>query len=195
LIKKFSLDNIGRSAGVFDPDKLLALNAQHIQHSDAKQLMIPLRPLLEAQVGPLKPDVPLENVIRTLQNRSKTLNEMAEGAIFYYQDEIDYDAKAAKKFLTADTLDAIRRIFAELEAQSAFNEEILTQCFKKVIKDTGLKMGKIAQPIRVALTGTTVSPGIYEIIEVLGKDRTQSRLQKAIHFIQDSLNTEMQMTK
>jgi glutamyl-tRNA synthetase len=184
LIEKFSLENIGRSAGVFDPDKLLALNAQHIQSSDARQLMTPLYPLLEAQVGTLKPDIPLENVIQTLQNRSKTLNEMAEGAVFYYKDDIEYEAKAARKFLTPDTLDAIRRVLAELEPQTVFNEESLAGCFKRVMQDTGLKMGKIAQPIRVALTGTTVSPGIYEIIEVLGKDRTRSRLQKAIRFIE-----------
>ncbi len=186
LIEKFSLENIGRSAGVFDPDKLMALNAQHIQSSTPKQLATPLKPLLEERLDGISDDISLERVIETLQNRSKTLIEMAEGAVFYYKDSIVYEEKAAKKFLTPDSLDAIKRILAELETQSELNEETLGRCFKNVMKETGLKMGKIAQPIRVALTGTTVSPGIYEIIEVLGKDKTLPRLQKAVKFIEQT---------
>lgn len=184
LIEKFSLENIGRSAGIFDPDKLLALNAQHIQSLPPAQLEAPLKPFLERKEYRFKTDIPLEKVIQTLKNRSKTLIEMADDALFYFKDEIEYEPKAAKKFLKSESLDPIRRILTELENQAVFSEETLGNAFKRVMEATNLKMGKIAQPVRVALTGTTVSPGIYEIIEVLGKERTRSRLKKAIEFIE-----------
>ncbi len=185
LIDKFTLENIGRSAGIFDQEKLLALNADHIKAMPPRKLGRHLLPFLKERGFEAKDDSYLEGVIKTLNLRSKTLLEMADGAVFYFQDAVSYDEKAAKKFLKPSLLEPIELLTKELEALDHFDEHNLENAFKKVMEITGLKLGKIAQPVRVALTGTTVSPGIFEIINVLGKKRVISRLNKAVKFIMD----------
>jgi glutamyl-tRNA synthetase len=129
----------------------------------------------------------LDLVIETLNTRSKTLEEMADAALFYYQDEIKYDEDAAKKFLKTASLPSLKGIAEALEALETFTETNLEDAFRGVMEQTGLKMGKIAQPVRVALTGKTVSPGIFEIVEVLGKKTVISRLKKAIGYIEKKM--------
>ena len=183
LIAKFSLEHIGKSAGVFDPNKLQALNADHIQAAAPETLADHLLPFLAAR-GVTAPDSAyLRAVIETLQTRSKTLVEMADGALFYFQEKVVYEEKAAQKFLTPAILEPLRFLIAQLEAQEVFTDASIESAFVQAMETSGLKLGKIAQPVRVALTGKTVSPGIFEIIKVLGKAQTLSRLQQAASFI------------
>ena len=185
LIEVFDLEHIGRSAGVFDSEKLLALNADHIRATPADKLVEPLKPFLQRRGISIEDSGLLVKVIETLHARSKTLDEMAESALFYFADEIDYEEKAANKFLKPAVLDALQLLLAQFETLESFSEEILETAFKAVMDQTGLKLGKIAQPVRVALTGKTASPGIFEVAAIIGKDKVVSRLKKAIRFIQD----------
>ncbi len=179
LIEKFSIDHIGKSAGVFDPEKLTALNADHIKAAPPADLVPHLEPFLaERGVEAVDPDF-LEGIIRTLNTRSRTLVDMADGAMFYFKDPIDYDEKADKKFLKPAVIGPLQTLLAEMEKLDRWDETGLETAFKAVMDAHGLKLGKIAQPVRVALTGGTVSPGIFEIIEVLGRDRTLGRLRRA----------------
>jgi glutamyl-tRNA synthetase len=184
LIRVFDIKNIGRSAGVFDLEKLQATNADHIKAAPPAKLVAPLNPFLkklglEVDAGP-----DIIKVIETLQPRSKTLEEMAQQAGFYYQTEINYEENAAKKFLKAPALEPLRLLAEKLAATAEFSEKSLENVFVAVMDETGLKLGKIAQPVRVALTGRTASPGIFEIIAILGKDRVLQRLDKAIQYIE-----------
>jgi len=183
LIAVFNLENIGRSAGVFDLDKLQALNAEHIMAASAQDLVAPLKPFLEKRGMEIEAGDYIVQVIETLQPRSKTLVEMAEAALFYYQGDIVYDEKAAEKFLKAAALEPLKLLADKLEALENYTQSDLETVFQAVMDETGLKLGKIAQPVRVALTGRTASPGIFEIIAILGKDRVVPRLRKAIQFI------------
>jgi glutamyl-tRNA synthetase len=186
LIEKFSLDNLGRSAGVFDPEKLMAINADHIQAISAKDLVAPLSPFLAKHGYAVQDIANLEKMITTLQPRSKTLREMAEMSLFYFQEKIGYDEKAAKKFLKPAAVEPLRNLSAELEKIDPFTEAGLEGAFKRVMAQTGLKLGKIAQPVRVALTGRTASPGIFEITEIIGKEKVLSRLNDAIEYIEST---------
>ncbi len=184
LIEKFSLEHIGHSAGVFDMEKLLALNADHIKAASPEKITGLLIPFLkkigiEAEKGPY-----LESVIKTLNARSKTLVEMAEKALFYFQDEIVYDEKAARKVLKPIAVVPLKELMVQFSEMGTFTEPLLEDAFKAVMAKTGLKLGKIAQPVRVALTGQTASPGIFEIVEIIGKKRVMARLEKAIDFIE-----------
>ncbi|GBC61477.1 glutamate--tRNA ligase [Desulfonema ishimotonii] len=185
LIEKFSLDHIGKSAGVFDPDKLTALNADHIKAMPPEKLIPHLMPFLEEQGIDATDTDYLIQVIGTLAARSKTLVEMAEAAGFYYRDVIEYEEKAAKKFLKPGTLEPLQALAEALETLEDFTEKGLEGAFLAVMEKTGLKLGKIAQPVRVALTGKTASPGIFEIIEILGKESTLDRIKAAIRFISE----------
>ena len=115
----------------------------------------------------------------------KNLEEMAESALFYFADEIDYEEKAAKKFLKPALLEPMQLLLTQFETLESFSEENLETAFKAVMDRTGLKLGKIAQPVRVALTGRTASPGIFEVTAIIGREKVISRLNKAIRFIEN----------
>ena len=184
LIDVFDIEHIGRSAGVFDPEKLLALNADHIQATPAVELIKPVSPFFQEHGINIEEGPDAESVIETLKPRSKTLKDMAAQALFYYAEDITYEEQAAKKFLKPAALEPIRVLIDQLKKLEAFTEKNLEDAFKATMEQTGLKLGKIAQPVRVALTGRTASPGIFEIISIIGKDRVISRLKKAIRFIE-----------
>ena len=183
LIEKFSLDNVGKSAGVFDPVKLQALNADHIQAAAPQSLAPHLLPFLKERGMEADDDAYLHSLIPTLQPRSKTLVEMADQAGFYYADEIQYDEKPAKKFLIANILEPFSLLTEKLAGLENYDEKGLEAVFLAVMDHFEIKLGKIAQPVRVALTGTSVSPGIFEIIMVLGKARVVPRMEKALELI------------
>ncbi len=185
LIQKFDIAAVGKSAGIFDPVKLQALNADHIKASDPASLAPRLVPFLARTGIEARPDQYMAKVIATLNTRSKTLVEMAEAARFYYLDQITFDEKAARKFLKPAVAPALEKLLAKLEQLDEFSDKSLEKVFIQVMEETGLKLGKIAQPVRVALTGTSVSPGIFEIIGVLGKKRVTDRLEKALEYIRE----------
>jgi len=186
LIEKFTLDNVGRSAGIFDQEKLLSLNADHIKASPPRKLIKYWKPFLKERRINNDNNRYLEKIIETLNTRSKNLIDLTEGALFYFQDEISYEEKAARKNFKPAALEPLRILCGQIETIKDFNEANLEDAFKKVMQSCEIKLGKIAQPVRVALTGKTVSPGIFEIIHVLGKDVVISRLKKAITFIEAS---------
>jgi glutamyl-tRNA synthetase len=187
LVDKFDLEHIGRSASVFDPDKLTALNADHIRAASVRHLAPRVLPMFREKGYDAADDDYLAGVIGTLHARSKTLVEMTDGAHFYYRDDVrPYDQKAAKKFLKPETVQVLALLAEGLDALDDLAEKTQEGAFKQVMDETGLGFGKIAQPVRVALTGTTVSPGIFEVIEVLGKARVLNRLKAAIEFIESA---------
>lgn len=179
LIENFNLENIGNSPGIFDSAKLTALNADHIKKTPLTELSTLLLPYLEKTGLAVNADTKLKNIIKTLINRSKTLEEMAAGALFYFADSISYDKKAAK-FLKPAIKEALELLKKELEKLNDFEPENVEQTFQYVMEQTKLKLGKIAQPMRAALTGKTASPGIFEIMEILGKEKVLARMDAAI---------------
>ena len=189
MIEKFSLENINKSAGVFDTDKSLWLNQHYIKESRPSDLCPLLKKFLvrENIISTENDfaDYEIEKIIPSLQERSKTLIEMAHKAEFYFKEEIVYNEAAANKFLKTDII----IIFKELNEKLIANNDVLSHknlepIFNELMKNHNLKLGKIAQPLRVALTGLKESPGIFEVIVLLGKDKVLKRLQKAIEYIQ-----------
>ena len=184
LIEKFSLENVGRSAGVFNPEKLNWLNSHYIKTGDPERLAKLLMPFL-TQKGIVMENGPnLVAVVKSLQERSVTLIEMAAGATFYFDDHVIYDEKAKKKFLQPEQKELFKIILEKMKGCDSFNEEQLEVIFKEIMEITELKFGKIAQPLRVALTGGVPSPGIYQVLQVLGKERSLQRIEEAIRAIE-----------
>jgi len=185
LIEKFTLANVGKSAGVFNPEKLLWLNAHYIKTGDPQRLGALLADYLRAEgIDPAGgPDLPA--VVATLQERSRTLVEMAQGAAFYFRNELDFDESAVAKFLTADKRPVFEAVIRHLETCDGFTEEEIGKAFAGVMSETGLKLGKIGPAVRVALTGGTVSPGIYEVIAALGKKESLRRLHNVLPMLHE----------
>jgi glutamyl-tRNA synthetase len=187
LIEKFSLENVGKSAGIFDPVKLQALNADHIQAAAPPTIAAHLKPFLLKEAIDAGDDDYLNALIPTLQPRSKTLADMSAQARFYFTDPVALDEAAAKKFLKGNVLEPLKALCEKLAELEKFSEKSLEAVFVALMEAYQIKLGKIAQPVRVALTGTSVSPGIFEIIMVLGKQRVLSRLQAAIGYIENRM--------
>lgn len=187
LVEKFSLDNVGKSAGVFNPEKLLWLNSHYLKTRPLPQLAEEVLPFFEAR-GYQRPSdtIWLEKMIATLQERAKTLVELVDAAHFYLSDEIRLDEKAAKKFLTPQAQPLLEKLIQRLTEITDFTEAAIEKAFSDILSATGLTLGNLAQPVRVALTGSTASPGIYEVIAVLGKERTLKRLQAALDRIESA---------
>ena len=181
LIEKFSIEAVGKSAGVFNPDKLLWLNAHYIKNGDSERLAGLLLPFLaERGVDPVTGGPALQAVVKTLQERAKTLLEMADGAVFYYTPELNYDEESVAKHVKPETSGFLQRLTAALSDAPAFVHDAIEAVFKAVCVELGIKMGQIGPAVRIALSGGTVSPSIYEVMEVLGKEETCRRLDVAI---------------
>ncbi len=186
LIEFFDFSGCGKSAGIFNADKLLWLNFNYLKQKTPAELASLARPFIE-QRGWRVPAQPgwLEKMVTTLQERAKTLVELVDFAQFYLSDEIAIDQKAADKFLKPEIAEPLKELALELEAlDRGFSESSIRAAFERVLARHELKLGQLAQPVRVALTGGTVSPGIYEVIAVLGAERTVARLREAVRRIE-----------
>ncbi|MEE9613452.1 MAG: glutamate--tRNA ligase [Thermodesulfobacteriota bacterium] len=182
LIEKFSLDNVGKSSGVFNPEKLLWLNHHYIKEARPEDLIGPLKLFLKEGEAD---DPRLPAIIKTTQERAKTLVEMAEGSRFYFEEEVTYEEKAGKKFLTPDRVEIFKLIIERLEGLDAFGETEIEAAFQAILDEKELKLGKLAQPVRVALTGGTVSPGIFETLAAMGKEMALRKLKRAVETIEE----------
>jgi glutamyl-tRNA synthetase len=121
--------------------------------------------------------------VETLKPRARTLVDMAEQAGFYFRDEITYEEKGDKKFLKPGILELMEDIRARLEKAADFSQKGLEAVFVTFLEEREIKLGKIAQPMRVALTGKTASPGLFEVMEVLGQEKVVARLGRALDHI------------
>ena len=176
LLDKFHLADVGKSAGVFNAEKLEWLNFQYQQKRPPDQITQEVKPFFADKGYTLPDDARLGRMLKTLQPRAKTLVELAEAAHFYLTERVTFDEKAVKKFLTPDGVDIVEHVRRKLSHVPHWTEEGLHMAFTNLMEELDLKLGKIAQPVRVGLTGGTASPGIFEVMEVLGKEQTLARL-------------------
>jgi glutamyl-tRNA synthetase len=188
IIDLFGLEPIGTSSGIFDMDKLLWVNTQHINRIEPGELIPRLTPFLEAEGVAVPSDTAgearLEKVIGSLRERSRTLVELAHSARYFYRSDFTYDEKAARKFLTPETGGRLKKLRSLLADLPDFGEEATHAVFQKIVGEEGVKLVAVAQPARVAMTGVTVSPPITEVFSILGREETFSRLDRAIAYIE-----------
>ena len=193
MIDHFSLEGVGKSAGVFDTEKLLWLNQHYIKEAEPQRLAGLLMPLLterhEQLNSPLTGETVDENsewlqrIIQLQQERSKTLVEMADALGYYFADELVYDEKAAKKNLRPVAADLLEEFLPQLEALENFDTKSLEETMRQFLEAKELKMVKIAQPIRVGITGGSASPGLFDVMAALGEDTVVKRIGQAIDWI------------
>ncbi len=183
LIQLFDINDVNKSASSFNTEKLLWLNQQYIKTADP----LHLAHLLSSHLGKLDID-PTEGpdiieVVKAQQERASTLVEMAEISEFIYRDFAEFDEKAAKKNLrpvAREPLEKIRQALLELRS---WDEGSLHQCVAEVSASLDLKMGKVAQPLRVAIVGRAASPGIDVTLKLVGKEATLRRIDMALVYI------------
>jgi len=176
----FDIKDVNKSASAFNPDKLLWLNQQHIMRATPQRLAQYLRPQLAALGVEVDDDAKLAAVAKAQQERAKTLQEMAHNSVFFFKDLDGYDEKAAKKNLTAESAPVLAAVRERLAAMQDWSAAAIHGAINEVATTLDLGLGKVAQPIRVAVSGTSVSPPIDVTLEVLGRDSVLARLGAAI---------------
>ncbi|MFZ5428265.1 MAG: glutamate--tRNA ligase [Thermodesulfobacteriota bacterium] len=176
LVEHFSIKALGKSASVFDREKLLWLNQHYIKECPLDRLAALLEPHLASRgfagtdPGYIKAFIPL------LQPRSRTLVEMADQAVMFVADQPEMDAQAAAKFLTDEVKPHLASLAGIFAKAPVFEQEPLEAAAKAYLDEQGLKFKAVAQPLRVALTGRTASPGLFEMMQAMGRERVLERL-------------------
>ena len=185
IVEFFSLDHVGRSGAQADLAKLNFLCQHYIKQRSADSLFEAVSPFLDGVAGrEVARDESLDLLLELLRERSNQLVEMAEKARFVLNDEIEIEPGAAKKHLRPVVLEPLEALYQTFEALGEWTVGALEGAFEETCKAQGdLKLGKLAQPVRVAITGTGASPGIYETLQVVGRERTLARLQNALELI------------
>jgi len=180
MIAAFDIHDVNKAASAFNPDKLLWLNQQHMVRAEPAALV----PYLRAQLRRLGLDSTdqslLEGVIVAQRERAKTLKEMAQNSRFFFTDVLEMDPKARAKHLTAEALPLLRQVRERLAALAQWDASTINAVLNELAAQSQLGLGKIAQPLRVAVTGTAVSPPIDATLALLGRARALARIDAAL---------------
>lgn len=182
LVKYFDFKDVGATAGVFNPDKLLWVNHTWIQRMSIDDLARHAVPFFRAQGLAVEDDPKLRHVMQVARQRAKTFVDVVQQFRYFYAP-IQLDPKAKQKFLTRDAEPILEAVRSRIASLPSLDTEPLERAFHDAAGARGLPIGKVAQPVRVALTGGTASPGIYDVVQILGKEETLKRLDDALGLI------------
>lgn len=184
MINAFNLNAISKSAASFNEEKLLWLNQHYLKTSYidyvAQQLLWHMQKLnIDISQGPAFADI-----VKAQNERCKTLIEMAEKSRYFYEDFEQYDDQAAQKNLTPDVLAPFKKLYEYLGPVHVWQAEAIHTIIHNVAEEMNLKLGKVAQPLRVAMMGNTVSPPIDITLQLLGREKTLQRLKRAMEYLE-----------
>jgi len=183
MVELFDLSDCNKAPSAINPSKLIWLNKHYLKTLDP----VHVARHLSWQIGQLDIDPSegphLTEVVAAFAERSDTLKDMAQAASFLYREFDDYDAKAANKNLTAAAEASLRQTHEALAAVPEWRAGIIHESIKAVAEASGLALGKVAQPLRVAVSGTAVSPPIDRTLELLGRPKTLARIERALDYI------------
>jgi glutamyl-tRNA synthetase len=180
MVRLFDIADVNKSASALNPEKLLWTNQQHILRARPEHLADHLAPQLAALGVATADRGKLVAVARAQQERAKTLKEMAELSLFFFRDVDTYDQKAAAKHLTPDGASQLAAVRDRLVDTLDWRAPALHEAISAVADAHGVALGKVAQPLRVAVSGGAVSPPIDITLEILGREVTLARLDRAI---------------
>ena len=186
MIELFELESVNRAPSAFNTDKLRWLNAHYIKHGEPKHVAR----LLSVHLGDLgidpAPEPPLHEVVEAQCERANTLIELAEISQFYYTDFEEFDPKAAKKALKADAVEPLTHVKGRLTELVAWDRELIHQVVADSVTELGVGFGKVAMPLRVAVTGGAPSPDLDLTLQLVGREATLRRIDKAIAYIKEN---------
>ena len=180
MIAAFDIHDVNKAASAFNNEKLLWLNQQHMVRAAPSKIVPYLRYQLERLGLKCDDDAMLEGLIVAQRERAKTLKEMAQNSRFFFTDAIEVDPRAAAKHLGADSAEGLREVHQRLGALADWTAPAIHDALNALATERGVGLGKIVQPVRVAISGGTVSPPIDATLALLGRERTLKRIEAAI---------------
>jgi len=180
MVRLFDIRDVNKSASAFDAEKLAWLNQQHMMRAPAARIVPVLRSQLDREGIQTSNDAQLEEIVLAQRERAKTVREMALNSTFFFRPPMAYDEKAVSKHVTADVLALLAQASVELNRLQDWSAPAVHELISGLATGNGISLGKLAQPIRLAVCGGTVSPPIDATLAILGKAETLSRLAKAL---------------
>jgi glutamyl-tRNA synthetase len=180
MVRMFDIADVNKSASAFNGEKLAWLNQQHMMRAPAHRLVAPLRWHLERDGIDAHDDAQLEQIVIVQRERAKTIKEMAANSIFFFRPPESYDEKAVRKHVNAEIMSLLATASAELSALGDWTAPAIHALVSDLAARRGLPLGKLAQPLRLAVCGGTVSPPIDATLAILGREQTLTRLGKAV---------------
>lgn len=189
LIRKFALEKVSKNPAVFDITKLQWMNGVYIRDLGLDEFYQTALPLFQSW-GYISEEVTSEEesrlkaILAILQERVKLLSELKEASYYFFEDELRYNEKALNKVLFKEgAAEVLNALLPELLNVKDYTQENLEPLFRKVQEQFDCKLAAVIQPVRVAVTGTNVSPGIYEVLALLGRAKTCERIKDALALI------------
>ena len=183
MISSFDIQDVNRAASAFDIDKLKWLNQHYIKVSDSAQLVSLLSDRLKDRGIDVSSGPPVDDVVSALRERAQTLDEMADKSEYFFSEFEDYDVNAAQKHLRPVARDMLADVRSRLSVVEPWSAELIHAQVMATVEDYDAKLGKLAQPLRVAVSGTAATPPIDETLLLVGKARTLDRIDRALVFI------------
>jgi glutamyl-tRNA synthetase len=180
MIRLFDIADVNKSASAFNFEKLTWLNQQHMMQAPISRMVSHLRWHLQREDICADDDTQLGQIVLALRERSKTLKEMAASSLFFFEAPVVYDEKAVRKHVTPDVLDVLTELSTALVRLETWSAPAIHALIGALAAEKGLSLGKLAQPVRLAVCGGTVSPPIDATLEILGRDESLARLDKAL---------------
>jgi glutamyl-tRNA synthetase len=183
MIAAFDIKDVNKAASAFNPEKLLWLNQQHMMRAPVSLLVAGLREQLAALGVTGADERLLEGVVNAQRERARTLKEMAHNSLFFFREFDAFDDKAARKHLTAEAVPLLQALSAGFAALGEWNAGAVHEVINAVAQRHGVSLGKVAQPLRVAVTGGAVSPPIDITVALLGAETVAARVQRALRHL------------
>jgi len=186
MIADFDLSAVNRGVAGFNYDKLLWLNQHYLKDDPVMEVAAALAWQFQQADIDVSEGPALEALVALQADRCKTLVEICDNSRYFYSDDVSYDADAVATHLTPAALALLAALTVQLQALDDWHREAIHGCLKTLIKEKEVGFGKLAQPLRVAVTGSTMSPSIDATLELIGKARVLSRLEKVINRSKDA---------
>jgi glutamyl-tRNA synthetase len=186
MVAAFDIKDVNKAASAFNPEKLLWLNQQHMMRAPLATLVAALRTQLAVLGIEVTDERLLEGVVNAQRERARTTKEMAQNSLFFFREFERYDDKAAKKNLTAEAATVLQTLVEGFALLDDWTAGPVHGVIDAVATRYGVGLGKVAQPLRVALAGGAVSPPIDLTVALLGRERTLARIQRALQWITES---------
>lgn len=194
LIAFFSLDKVSPKASVFDQKKLDWMNGHYIREEDVETLLREVIPLWERSGLFKEKDVPESRycigVVRLMKERAKRIQDIAENSRYFFEDPREYDPKLAKKYFRPETATRLNRVNENLAALKPFTQDTLESLYRTLADEMGISAGKLIHPTRLAISGVGFGPGLFEMMELLGKQTVVRRIEQAIQWMGRGTDTK-----
>ena len=189
-VELFELEQMSKKAAIYDTKKLTWMNGQYLSELPLEKILPEAKPFFikdglvtEDWFNDAANEAYFEKLVDVVRVRVKTLQEVADASSYFFKELEGYDEKGVSKHFKPENIAILEQCIAAIKADEVYDLASTEAAYNKIAADNGLALGKVIHPTRLALTGRTVSPGMFDVMVLLGKEKTLERLEKAVEFI------------